>query len=79
MNTAIKNRKTVLVTAGLIILLSANAFAGNVTIIANPSVKAEAISASEVKSVFLEERNSLRDGTHVEPVMATGGRRTRRF
>jgi len=73
MKTAMKNSKMLLVATGLTILLSANAFAGNVRIIANPSVQAEAISASEVKSVFLEERNSLRDGTHVEPVLSRGG------
>jgi TonB family protein len=31
------------------------------------------ISANEVKSVFLEEYNSLRDGTHVEPVLEKDG------
>ncbi|MFI5114887.1 MAG: energy transducer TonB [Terriglobales bacterium] len=73
MRTATKNLNTLLAVAGLTILLSAQALAGNVRIIANPSVKAEAISASEIKSVFLEERNSLRDGTHVEPVLSNGG------
>jgi TonB family protein len=73
MKAATKNPNMLLVVAGLTILLSANAFAGNVRIIANPSVRAEAISASEIKSVFLEERNSLRDGTHVEPVLSKGG------
>jgi len=52
---------------------SVYAMAGNVRIIANPSVKAETISASEIKNIFLEERNSLRDGTHVEPVLSKGG------
>ncbi len=47
-------------------------FAGNVRIIANPSVAAESISAAEVKSIFLEERHSLLDGTHVEPVLSGG-------
>jgi TonB family protein len=73
MKTATKNPNRLLAVAGLTILLSANALAGNVRIIANPSVKTEAISASEIKSVFLEERNSLRDGTHVEPVFSKGG------
>lgn len=73
MKTATKNPKTLLVAAGLTILLSANAFAGNIRIIANRSVRAEAVSASEIKSVFLEERNSLRDGTHVEPVLSKRG------
>jgi TonB family protein len=73
MKTVMKNPKMLLVAAGLTILLSADAFAGNVRVIANPSVKAEAISASEIKSLFLGERNSLRDGTHVEPVLSKGG------
>jgi TonB family protein len=73
MKTAAKNRNMLLAVAGLTILLSAHALAGDVRIIANPSVKTEAISTSEIKSVFLEERNSLRDGTHVEPVLSKGG------
>jgi len=46
------------------------AYGGTVRIIANPSVKADSISASEIKSVFLQEQNSLRDGSHVEPVLS---------
>lgn len=72
MKTATKNLNKLL-AVGLTILLSAQALAGDVRIIANPSVKAEAISKSEIKSVFLKERNSLRDGTHVEPVLSKGG------
>ncbi len=64
--------QALLVAAGLVAFAGESAQAGNVKIIANPSVQAESISAAEVKSVFLEERNSLRDGTHVEPVLATG-------
>jgi TonB family protein len=72
MKTATKNPNLLLAVAGLTILLSAQALAGNVRIIANPSVRTEAISASDIKSVFLGERNSLRDGTHVEPVLSRG-------
>jgi len=72
MKTAMKNPKMLLVAA-VVMFGSVQALAGNVKVIANPSVKAEAISAREVKSVFLEERNSLRDGTHVEPVLAKNG------
>ena len=61
------------VMAGVVLFASVSALAGNVRVIANPSVKAEAISAREIKSVFLEERSSLRDGTHVEPVLSQGG------
>jgi TonB family protein len=59
--------------AGVVLFASVSAVAGKVTIIANPSVRADAISAREVKSVFLGERNSLLDGTHVEPVLSKGG------
>src|ERR1022692_427112 len=72
MKSAMKNPKMILV-AGLMMLLPAKLFAGNVKVIANPSVKMETISASEIKSVFLEERNSLHDGTHVEPVLSKSG------
>jgi TonB family protein len=46
---------------------------GGVRIIANPSVKADSISAEELKGVFLEERTALADGTRVEPVISKGG------
>ena len=41
--------------------------------IANSSVKADTISAAELKRVFLEEKISLGDGTHVEPVLQKDG------
>jgi TonB family protein len=70
-----KNRttyfKTLIAIAGL--MTSFSAFAGDVKIIANPSVKADSISTEELKSVFLEEKNSLNDGSRVEPVLSKGG------
>jgi TonB family protein len=60
-----------LIVAGL--LTSLSAFAGDVKIIANPSVKADFISSGELKSVFLEEKTSLDDGSRVEPVLSKGG------
>jgi hypothetical protein len=54
-------------------LLSPTAFAGDIKLIANSSVKANTISAGEFKRVFLEESNSLGDGTHVEPVLRKDG------
>ena len=68
-----KNQKLLPLVAAVVMFGSVHALAGNVRIIANPSVKAETISVSEIKNVFLEERNSLRDGTHVEPVLSKGG------
>jgi TonB family protein len=42
-------------------------------VIANSSVKTDIISKAELKRVFLEERISLADGTHVEPVLMKEG------
>lgn len=50
-----------------------SAWAGEVKIIANPSVRTESISAAELRSVFLEEKRSLGNGSHVEPVLSKGG------
>lgn len=63
----------IFIVAAMVILASASASAGAVKIIANSSVKADSVSADELKSVFLEETSSLSDGSHVEPVLAKGG------
>ncbi len=69
-----KTLRTFLAILALSALLPKHASAGNgVRIIANPSVKADSISAAELKGVFLEERNSLGDGSRVEPVLSKGG------
>ena len=47
--------------------------AEGVKIIANSSLQASEISAHDLKSIFLRERNSLSDGTHVEPVLERSG------
>jgi TonB family protein len=73
MNNTTKLLKAFFSIAGLMLLLGALAQAGNVKIIANPSVKADSISTAELKSVFLEESSSLNDGSHVEPVISRGG------
>ena len=49
-----------------------HAFASDVKIVANPSIRADSITPAELRSVFLQDRRSL-DGSHVEPVLATGG------
>jgi len=72
MKTALKNT-TMLLVAAVVMFGSMQALAGKVKIIANSSVKADTISAGELKSVFLEETSSLSDGSHVEPVLARGG------
>jgi TonB family protein len=52
---------------------SAYAPARDVKVIANSSVKTDSISAAELKRVFLEQNNSLEDGSHVEPVLEKDG------
>ena len=56
-----------------VLLTAVAASAQGVKVIANSSVQADAISASDLKSVFLEEKNSLPGSGHVEPVLAKGG------
>jgi TonB family protein len=67
-----KYLKAFLVAAGWTTLLGASAIAGDVKVIVNPSVKAESISARELKSLYLEEKSSL-NGAHVEPVIEKHG------
>jgi TonB family protein len=70
---ALKPARIFLFAAGLMISVSLTAFAGDIKLIANSSVKADTISAGELRRVFLEESNSLGDGTHVEPVLEKDG------
>lgn len=62
-----------LAAAVFIIIFCFYAAAQDVKVVANPSVKADSISALELRSVFLAETNSLRDGSHVEPVFERTG------
>jgi ABC-type phosphate transport system substrate-binding protein len=73
MPRAIKHRVPDWIAIGIIAAIPISAWAGSIKIIANPSVKADSISANEIKSVFLEEKNSLSDGSRVEPVIEKGG------
>jgi TonB family protein len=74
MENRAKYRRVLLAVAGLMTFVSLHAFAAvEVKIIANSSVKADTISADEIKGVFLEERKSLDDGTHVAPVLEKDG------
>ena len=68
-----KCRNLLLVAAGLAIFVSGESFADSVKVIANASVTADAISAADLRRVFLEERIALADGSHVEPVLEKGG------
>ena len=56
-----------------VLLLGGAGFAQGVKVIANSSVQATSISASDLRSVYLEEKSSLAGSGHVEPVLAKGG------
>jgi TonB family protein len=73
MRNFMKYSNLLLVPAVLTILLSANALAGGIKVIANPNMKIDTISAGEIRIVFLCERSSLGDGSHVEPVLKRRG------
>jgi hypothetical protein len=60
------------VLAGLL-LISLPSAAGDVKIIANLSVKADSISMSDLRSIFLQERKMLKDGTLAVPVLERSG------
>jgi TonB family protein len=66
-------REVLLAVTGLIIIAQVESVASDIRVIANLSVKADTISASELKRVFLEEKIALTDGTHVEPVLEKDG------
>jgi len=70
-----RSRNTLLALAALSLTLSLapRSLAEDLKIVANPSVKADSISASELRSVFLAERDSINDGSHVEPVFQRSG------
>lgn len=56
-----------------LLLMAAEVSAQGVKVIANSSVQATSISASELKGVYLEEKSSLPGSGHVEPVLAKSG------
>jgi ABC-type phosphate transport system substrate-binding protein len=62
-----------LAAAAVCICSAAIARAADAKVIANESVKASAISADELKGVFLATKSALGDGSHVEPVLQKGG------
>lgn len=67
------NRKTRLpLVAAVVILGSIQALAGDLKIIANPSVRPDSISVAQLRSIFLQDQRSF-DGLHVEPVLAKSG------
>ena len=58
--------------AALVILGSIHAFAADLKIVANPSIRTDSITPAELRSIFLQDQKSL-DGSRVEPVLAKSG------
>jgi len=68
-----KHLHLVLIAAAASIFVAQAARAADIKVIANSSVSASAISADELKNVFLLTKNSFSDGGHAEPVLEKGG------
>ncbi|HYM78344.1 MAG TPA: energy transducer TonB [Candidatus Dormibacteraeota bacterium] len=68
-----KSHRILPLFAALVMFGSLHARAGDVKIIANPSVRPDSITVTELRSIFLEGQRSLNDGSHVEPVLAKRG------
>jgi ABC-type phosphate transport system substrate-binding protein len=59
--------------SGILLQVASSARAADIKVIANPSVGTSAVSADELKGVFLGTKTSLSDGSHVEPVLLKSG------
>lgn len=68
-----KYQRILPVLAAIVMLGAVHALAADVKIIANPRVQADSITVTELRSIFLEDKRSLNDGSHVEPVLAKSG------
>jgi TonB family protein len=66
-------------TAGFMLIEALTAFAGDVKVIANPSVRTSSISIAELRTVFLLQRKTLKEGSSVEPVLGRNGVTTEAF
>lgn len=67
------NHRLLPLVATIVLFSSVQALAGNFKVIANRSVKASEISVDELEKVFLLQKITLKDGTHVEPVLRKSG------
>lgn len=65
--------RLLLIVATLMVLSVVDLVAGDVKIIANPSIGTDIISAAELRGVFMVQRKKLKDGSSVEPVLQKEG------
>jgi TonB family protein len=72
-NISLKFWAALLVVSAQAFLFHSLASAGEIVVVANSSVQTDAISADDLKRIYLRETNSLADGTHVEPVLRNSG------
>ena len=70
--TASSFLSTLLIAAGLVIA-TLNAGASDIKVIVNVSVKADSISANDLRAVFLVTRRTLKDGSPIVPVLNKSG------
>ncbi len=70
---AVRWLRALVIAAALLNFVSPRAFATDVKVIANASVKADVISAPELRRIFLQESGSLANGTRVEAVLEKDG------
>jgi TonB family protein len=61
------------VVLAMILASTLSASSGDVKVIANNNVSTDSISVAELRSIFLLQRKSLKDGSTVEPVLQKGG------
>jgi hypothetical protein len=59
--------------AAWILITNLQSFPREIKIVASPDLRAETIAAGELKSLFLLQRRTLRDGTSIEPVLQKPG------
>jgi hypothetical protein len=74
-----KSKSILFVAAALCLCVAASAWSTDIKVVANQSVGASAVSADELKAVFLMTKTSLADGSHVEPVLEKAGTTHDRF
>jgi TonB family protein len=64
---------TLIAVTGVMLLGHPQSGAFELKLIANTGIKTDTVSSDEIKGIFLLKKNSLRDGTHVEPVLRKAG------
>jgi TonB family protein len=68
-----KSPRQALLSVVIALIVHSSAIAGDIKIVVNPSVTADSIAVTELRSVFLLQRRTLKDGSPVEPVLQKRG------